>query len=53
MAVWLMELYSDGGRLTPLPSQRPSGIWRAISQWMMVAVTWLSGYCSRANAIWT
>ena len=51
IAVWLMVLYSDGGRLSPLPSQRPSGIWRAISQWVIVAVTVSSGCPSAASAI--
>ena len=30
IAVWLMMLYSSGGRLRPLPSQLPSGICRAM-----------------------
>ena len=50
IAVWLMVLYSDGGRLRPFPSHRPSGIWRAISQCVIVAVIESSGYRSAASA---
>ena len=51
IAVWLMLLYSDGGRLRPLPSQRPSGICRASSQCVMVAVMRSSGWPFAASAI--
>ncbi len=43
IAVWLMMLYSSGGRLRPLPSQLPSGICRAMTQCVMIAVTVSSG----------
>src|SRR5206468_6795925 len=51
-AVWLMVLYSEGGRLTPLPSQRPSGICRDMSQWVIAAVVVSRGCPAAASAIW-
>src|SRR5207249_6752926 len=51
IAVWLIVLYSEGGRFIPLPSHRPSGIWRAMSQRAIVAVVVSSGWPFAANAI--
>src|SRR5438128_315832 len=47
-----MVLYSEGGRLTPLPSQRPSGICRDMSQWVITAVVVSRGCPAAASAIW-
>src|SRR5205809_1073749 len=49
-AVWLMVLYSEGGRLTPLRSQPPSGICRDMSQWVIAAAAEAGGCPVAASA---